>query len=344
MAALLAKSGGSLETQQAVDRALDWIARHQNPDGSWSLDYVHRCRGPGCTGPGNLDAPAAATGLALLPFLARGHTHQSQGPYRKVVFDGLTWLTIHQKPTGDLSVTEGQTQMYSHAIATIAVCEAYGMTHDLRLQLPALAALRFIEIGQNRETGGWRYTYRDSGSDTSVFGWQLTALEIGRKAGFDPGRPTLDLAKKWLAGVSHGDSKGLFSYQPLRQPSLTMTAVGMLGTQYLGAHGDDPRLADATRYLMAGLPDLSHRDSYYWYYATQAMHNMPGQAWDKWNEAMRSVLLQTQSHGPACAAGSWDPVKPVRDPWAAYGGRLMMTGLATLTLEVYYRYAPLYER
>ena len=59
---------------------------------------------------------------------------------------------------------------------------------------------------------------------------------------------------------------------------------------------------------------------------------------------MRKVLLQTQSHGPGCAAGSWDPLQPVADPWSAQGGRLMTTSLATLTLEVYYRYAPLYDR
>ena len=80
MAALLAKSGGSLETQQAVDAALAWIARHQNPDGSWSFDYHGNCRDATCTGPGAANAPGAATGLALLPFLARGHTHQNKGP------------------------------------------------------------------------------------------------------------------------------------------------------------------------------------------------------------------------------------------------------------------------
>jgi hypothetical protein len=343
MAALLAKSGGNLETQQAVDAALDWIARHQNADGSWSIDYHERCRGPGCTGPGTAKAPGAATGLALLPILARGHTHQSNGPYRQAVYNGLTWLITHQKPTGDLSVTGGQTQMYSHAIATIAICEAYGMTRDRRLEVPAAYALRFIEIGQDKQTGGWWYMQRMPGGDTSVFGWQLTALETGRKAGFKSGPSSFELAKKWLERVGHGDSKGLFSYRPDSEPRPTMTAVGLLGTQYLGARRDDPRVVEAARFLMADLPDPGRRNSYYWYYATQAMHNLPGQQWGKWNEAMRRVLLQTQSHAPDCAAGSWDPLQPGPDPWAGQGGRLMMTSLATLTLEVYYRYAPLYE-
>ena len=44
-----------------------------------------------------------------------------------------------------------------------------------------------------------------------------------------------------------------------------------------------------------------------------------------------------------CATGSWDPAKPTADPWGTHGGRLMMTSLGALTLEVYYRYLPLYK-
>ena len=246
---------------------------------------------------GAADAPGAATGLALLPFLGRGYTHETRGPYKQRVYAAVNWLLAHQKPTGDLSVTGGQTQTYSHAIATIALCEAYAMTHDKRLEMPARAGLHVIVKGQDQQTGGWRYVYRAPGGDTSVFGWQLTALETGRKAGLGPPQATFDLAKKWLEGVSHGDSKGLFSYRPLQEPADTMTAVGLLGTQYLGARRDDPRLPEGTRFLMSQLPELNRRNIYYWYYATQAMHNMPGADWVRWNDAIRKVLLQTQTRG-----------------------------------------------
>ncbi|HWC89954.1 MAG TPA: hypothetical protein VG433_09870, partial [Pirellulales bacterium] len=82
---------------------------------------------------------------------------------------------------------------------------------------------------------------------------------------------------------------------------------------------------------------------YYWYYATQVMHNLPGPEWDPWNRAMRRTLIETQVK-EGCAAGSWDPHKPLPDGHAAEtGGRIMTTSLATLTLEVYYRYLPLYQ-
>ena len=59
-------------------------------------------------------------------------------------------------------------------------------------------------------------------------------------------------------------------------------------------------------------------------------------------EAMRRILIDTQNKD-GCSAGSWDPKKPTKDAWGEPGGRLMMTSLSCLTLEVYYRYLPLYK-
>jgi hypothetical protein len=103
-------------------------------------------------------------------------------------------------------------------------------------------------------------------------------------------------------------------------------------------------MLEGTQYLMQNLPDVrSRRDTYYWYYATQAMHNMLDADWDRWNRHMRRILVETQVTGRACAAGSWDPEKPFDDAWGHQGGRLMLTSLSCLTLEVYYRYLPLYK-
>jgi tetratricopeptide (TPR) repeat protein/Mg-chelatase subunit ChlD len=342
---MLGSGGGTKHSERSVAAALAWLARHQNPDGSWSLDHTTRCtQSPRCSGPGTANAPGAATAFSLLPFLAAGQTHASRGPYRQNVYAGINWLIGHQKPTGDLSVTGGPTQMYSHGLATIALCEAYGMTRDKRLEAPARAALEFIEGGQDQQTGGWWYQHRQPGGDTSVFGWQCMALRSGMMAGLLPSssHACFDLAKKWLDAVGKGDSKGLFAYRPDQGPSDTMTAVGLLCTQYVGARYSDPRIIEGTRYLMAHLPSTADGKAYYWYYATQVMHNQPGPDWDKWNRQQRTVLIRSQCGDTGCANGSWDPVKGMSQ-WAAQGGRLMMTSLAATTLEVYYRYLPLYK-
>ena len=54
------------------------------------------------------------------------------------------------------------------------------------------------------------------------------------------------------------------------------------------------------------------RDTYYWYYATQVMHNMADKDWETWNRKIRVILVNTQSR-EGCASGSWDPEKPRRD-------------------------------
>ncbi len=341
---MLGSGGGTKQTERAVAAALAWLARHQNQDGSWFIDYHARCRGPGCTGPGGANAPGAATAFGLLPFLAAGQTHETKGPYRDKIYAGITWMLAHQKPTGDLSVTEGQTQMYSHGLATIMLCEAYGMSHDKRLEQPARAALHFIETCQDQQTGGWWYTYRQPGGDTSQFGWQCMALKSGMMAGLLPSssHAVFDLARKWLDAVGKGTSKGLFSYRPDQGPTDTMTSVGLLCTQYLGAHYSDPRIVEGTKFLMANLPSAADGKVYYWYYGTQVMHNQPGPDWDKWNRQMRTVLIKSQCGESGCANGSWDPMKGMPQ-WASMGGRLMMTSLGALTLEVYYRYLPLYK-
>ena len=93
---------------------------------------------------------------------------------------------------------------------------------------------------------------------------------------------------------------------------------------------------------MGQLPNPAARNIYYWYYATQVLHNVPGPEWDNWNRKMRKLLITTQVKG-GCAEGSWDPETPTKDPWGEAGGRIMITSLSALTLEVYYRYLPLYK-
>ena len=109
------QAGGSEESEKAVQLGLAWIASQQRPDGRWS--FV----GPNQKVPPN-HPDAAATSMALLPFLARGFTHKvgsNPNPYAKQVDDGLKWLVKQQKADGDL---RSGGNMYTHALATMALC------------------------------------------------------------------------------------------------------------------------------------------------------------------------------------------------------------------------------
>ena len=67
------------------------------------------------------------------------------------------------------------------------------------------------------------------------------------------------------------------------------------------------------------------------------MYQLQGEHWRRWNDALTSQLLNAQGAAGE-NAGSWEP----NDVWGGYGGRVYSTALATLCLEVYYRYLPLY--
>ena len=132
-----------------------------------------------------------------------------------------------------------------------------------------------------------------------------------------------------------------YAYQPGEPGSNTMTSVGLLGRQYLGVKPQNAMLTGGAKYLMNHIPNEELSNIYYWYYATQVMHNMGGNDWDTWNKKIRDLLLRTQvRNADQCANGSWNPKK---DEWGRRGGRLMQTSLSALTLEVYYRYLPIFK-
>ncbi|MGA2034782.1 MAG: prenyltransferase/squalene oxidase repeat-containing protein [Thermoguttaceae bacterium] len=338
-------TGVTKQSERTVAGALFWLALHQMTDGRWSCNHLSRCKDQTCTGPGSAQADVAATALGLLPFLAAGQTHRSKGPYRNNIQAGLAWLIRNQKADGNLA--SGSTPlMYAHGLATIALCEAYGLTGDSHLGMAAQRAVDFIQAAQNKNTGGWRYNPGDPG-DTSVFGWEVMALKSAHMCGLQLGQGSASPfqgAGKWLDLVAQGSNKCQYSYLPEQGPSNTMTSVGLLCRQYLGARRGEPMMVDGVKYLMTQLPDRNQRNIYYWYYATQVLHNYTGYEWDTWNRAMRKLLIETQVKDPnTCANGSWDPDKPAHDQWAHEGGRLMETALSALTLEIYYRYLPLYK-
>jgi len=87
-------------------------------------------------------------------------------------------------------------------------------------------------------------------------------------------------------------------------------------------------------------PPQWHRENlYYWYYGTVACFQMGGDYWQRWNSSLRDMLIEHQAR-EGHEAGSWDP-NPTLDTWGKEGGRVYSTALATLCLEVYYRFLPI---
>jgi len=340
-------------TEEAIERGLAFLASRQSPEGHWSLQ-----------GHGEnviLQSDTAATGLCLLSFQGAGYTHQ-QHQYAQVVSRGLEALISMQQKNGSLyraenPISDQNVAFYSHGIATLALCEAFGMSRDESLREPAQRAIDYIAETQHKQRGGWRYQSQVS-SDTSVSGWMMMAIKSGELAGLSVPKTTYEGIDRWLdtAKASRGRSDR-YSYNPFapdtpaqrhgRDITPTMTAVGMLMRLYSGWRRDNADMKSAADYLATFPPSLGdakspQRDTYYWYYATQVMFHMGGEHWEKWNQRLNPILVDEQIKvGPQ--SGSWDPVKPVPDRWSAHAGRLYLTTLNLLSLEVYYRHLPIYE-
>jgi hypothetical protein len=175
----------------------------------------------------------------------------------------------------------------------------------------------------------------------SVTGWQIMALKSAQMAGLDVPAATFKKAGLFLdsmASISEG-----YGYND-KNPGPTTSAVGLLCRQFMQGWGpQNLRLIDGIRNHIKPVPPGSQKDAYYHYYATQVMYHFGGDAWKDWNVKMRDHLVKTQEDAQGSPHfGSWTATG---DRWgAAGGGRLMVTSLNILTLEVYYRYLPLYQR
>jgi hypothetical protein len=336
---MIRREGGTTLTEAAVTRGLQWMATHQNDDGSWSTHAFQRCEScrRRCDGAGSLRSESAGTSLCLLPFLGAGQTHFT-GRYKDNVSTGLRWLIDHQRDDGDLrGETIGQAGMYAHGQAAIVLCEAYALTRDESLRVPAQKAIDFIVQAQH-PGGGWRYQPGEDG-DTSVVGWQLMALQSARAGGLVVPEQSIELAGHYLDTVASGEGSR-YAYRPRQSPTHIMTAEALLCRMYMGWTMEDPALGMGLDYLVERHPPrASEFNIYYWYYATQALHHAGGRNWRAWNKQIRDILVQTQRTS-GHMAGSWDP----HGPHAAVGGRIYVTALAVCTLEVYYRHAPIFRQ
>jgi hypothetical protein len=342
------QQGGNLQTEAAVNAALAWLAAAQSPDGHWDADRFGAGRelkvlGHDRYGAGR-NADAGITGLALLAFLGAGHSHQ-QGDYQPQVHRGLDYLVHIQGNDGEIvGSAEFFARMYSHSMATFALAEAQAMTRDKRLDPHVRRAISYSLWAQSSATGGWRYEPGDAG-DTSQLGWQMMALASAQRAGVDVPPQTWTGVERFLRSVRRGNNGGLASYRPDSPVTTSMTAEAfycrLLLAEMVGVADDERASAEATARLLANLPTRDRVNLYYWYYATLALHYRQlagGQAeaaWHAWNDALTTVLLANQvAEGEE--AGSWNS----DCLWGGYGGRVYTTAMATMCLEVYYRYAP----
>jgi hypothetical protein len=346
--------------------ALRWLARHQDPDGHWSAaGFDGRCpAGAACDGLGQPQFDVGVTGLSLLAFLGAGRTHRAgaEEEFTDTVRRGLHFLVREaQGPDGNFGAPGFGQHTYDHAIATLAVIEAWALTGDPQLRGPATRALE--HLARVRQPGGaWRYAafhpeMAVRPNDTSVTGWALMALTLGRDYGLPVDEAAIADGLAFLDGMTDPRT-GVTGYvqrggRPAREAgaeagwpaeeSEAMTAVALLcrifadpNLERAGALQAVEQAAD----VVAALPPVwddarpGRRDYYFWYYGTTALFQVGGRRWKEWQAGLTHAVAE-QQRPDGDAHGSWDPQ---HDPWGGQGGRVYATALQALTLEAFNRY------
>jgi len=368
------KRGGTA-TEKAVSAALKWLADHQDADGFWDADdFMYQDKfddKPPSDGKGNSINDVGLTGLSLLAFQGNGNT-MATGKYKENVGRGIAWLKNEQDDEGLIGEEHGESTLYNHSVATMALGEAYYFSNQSpTLRKPMKNAVKVIVNARNAYMG-WRYNLEPTGAnDSSITGWMVFALKTAQDSKIKVGKDVFLGAEEVFNSLTdtntgrtgytfEANGGGVGSYPSRRthlmdkfpgHKSEALTAVALLccifmtDTQKVKKWKDHPQyeiLQKQADLLKAKLPVWDEQagtiDLYYWYYATFALNQWGEDHWKQWKKAIEKALVPNQrlKDEKDNFYGSWDPQNAA---WGEDGGRVYSTAICALILEVYYRYA-----
>lgn len=325
---------------ESVAQGLEYLARQQNADGSFSIGLNPDGTAGVVGGP-----PLAMTGLTLLAFLAAGHA-PDVGRHGLVVAGAIDHLLDQIPDNGYLGAPAGDrgdtSRMYGQGIVTLALAEAYGVERERERRLRIHAALnKLVSVILAAQAvpkaevyaGGWRYTPDAPDSDLSLSGWNALALRACQDAGLNVPKDAVDRAAQFIVKCQNPTDKG-FAYQPGGVGEAGPTGIGVLGLYLLDA-ADHPALPEAQAFLAtAGAQPQAKYPFYTAYYVVQAALQVGEPTWTALSRPAFDHLIATQ-----LPDGGWPP-----SPYAEEPGRIYSTAMAVLTLSVPYRLLPIYQR
>jgi hypothetical protein len=323
-AAPLKQDENAKRVDEAIKKALKFLASTQNSDGSWS------------SGRGSEPAISA---LSVMAFLSAGHV-PGEGPYGKNVEKGVRAILKMQHPNGLFSAN-GQWEMYNHGICTLMLAECAGMTQGplaSQVKKAVEKAIAMILVAQRKGRtpndpyrGGWRYRVNGIDSDMSVTGWQMMALRAAKNLGCDIPPEVIDNAVDYVKR-SQNPYSGAFCYTPGGGETVPCTGTGILALAVCGKGIKQmPEAIRAGNFLLRTSPGGGGHFCYSIYYCSQAMFQLGGNYWEVFRPKMHELLLRGQN--------------PTNGSWIMDGhGPQYSTAMCVLAMTVEYRFLPIYQR
>jgi hypothetical protein len=347
-----------------VDKALEFLANHQNSDGSFQTVPVGR---------------PAITSLCVMAFLSRGY-RPGEGRYAPNIEAAIDYvLEFQDDETGAITPTiAGRSGLwtraaaYTHGICGTMLADVFPFTGRLqyrrdkeetesaksdlrrhqRIEKAVRKALSFTRGQQTKpkevfgEEGGWRYidTNMRNDSDLSVTAWMIMFLHSAQKSGF---RVPEVWMKSGLRFVHHTFSKKqhgfVYVLSETNRHCTRATVGGGILCLLLGGEQISPPIKEAVDWIFKHPFEPYNRSSgpfdryhYSAFYCSQAMGLLGGPVFRDFYPGLLRVLSENQH-----SDGSWDPEQFHGE--TEYG-EVYSTALAVLALSPPYQMLETYKR
>ncbi len=329
-------------TQQVIQRGLAYLAKSQKADGSVGDKQKFKI---------------AVTSFAAMAWLAGGST-PGRGKYGRQISKALNFILNSVNPSGYISAAgDNGSRMHGQGLATLFLAEVYGMTNGPgRNTLHQKLGKAVLKLQQEQTAdGGWGYFPGDRNHEGSITVTSLQALRAARDVGFKVSKACLLRAMEYLIKSANPD--GSFKYRltgPSTHATFPLTAAAISTMNAFGIYDKQDRLFDKhlpelPKLLRKGIefmnPYLTNRGStdryyqtFYYYaqfYAAQAYYKTRyngRRLWKRYYTWERDDLLKR--FGKEHSEG-W---------YHRRYGRAYATAIATLILQIPYKYLPSFQR
>lgn len=309
------------KTDIAIKKGLAWLVAQQDPAaGNFGSKFPH-----------------AYTAFSCMALLAAGE-QPARSKYGQALQKGILYLVEKAESNRGYLGGDGS-RMYGHAIASLVLCEAYGMLDSPRANrrlAKAIDGALNVTIqaqvrGRGQHQGGWRYEPTSQDADLSVTAWQIFLLRAAQNCGFAvPGhvkRSALNYVRRLYNGAG-------FCYQKGREPTPAMQAAGIMCLKILEpdlTEADRAKIDTVAKSLEKVDPSQGFRYYYRSYYLATANNMLGGNYRSVFVPKLEKSLIRLQGDdGQFAKHGGYD-------------GGIYSTALAVVSLSVRYQYLPIYQ-
>ncbi len=286
----------TVNAEEMSRKALDFIRRSQQADGSW--------------GDKQWPQNVGVTALCCLALFAEGNL-PNVGPSGRQLTRGLEFLLDHAREDGQIVSRDVYRlgPMYDHSWATLCLLQAYGNMPWRRDMRDKISLAIQLLLKYQKVDGGWRYKMmREGASDTLVTVNVLYSLRLGVRAGFAVPQESIDRALAFINSQAEQEGDQFTGWWRYRAGgeigSPTVAACGAIAL-FMNAKDtsdfEDPKIKatiDTLRYVhdRYTVNDLLEMPYVHYgaFYGSQAMYNAGNENWHPYFKKMLEVFAASQ--------------------------------------------------